>query len=158
MSLHTLAIIAHAFSATLAFFTGFVIIFSNNHRLKLQLTKIFIALLAFMEIFLLFAIFSHLSDLLQISQLIFGGLAILGLYMLFRAYQALVALQQGQPDNLAVVDHIGFNLISLFDGFAIVSAIDLQAPGWLVGLVAVGAVVIGIYSLNLRKKGLLRNL
>jgi hypothetical protein len=45
-------------------------------------------------------------------------------------------------------------LISLFDGFAIVSALDLQAPGWLVAVVAVGAVGIGIYGINVRKKTL----
>lgn len=48
----------------------------------------------------------------------------------------------------------GFVLISLFDGFAIVSALDLQAPGWLVAVIAVGAVGVGIYGINLRKKTL----
>jgi len=56
----------------------------------------------------------------------------------------------------AVIDHIGFNLISLFDGFSIVSSLDLQAPGWLVAVIAVGAVALGIYAINLRKKALTR--
>jgi hypothetical protein len=50
--------------------------------------------------------------------------------------------------------HIGFILISLFDGFAIITAIDLQAPAWLVAVVAGGAVALGIYAINLRKKTL----
>ena len=37
-------------------------------------------------------------------------------------------------------------------GFAIVIAIDLQAPGWLVAVIAVGAVALGIYAINVRKK------
>ena len=58
-----------------------------------------------------------------------------------------------QPGNqVAVIGHIGFVLISLFDGFAIVSAIDLQAPGWLVAVIAVGAVAIGISAITVRKK------
>ena len=42
----------------------------------------------------------------------------------------------------------------MFDGFAIISAIDLQAPGWLIAIIAVGAVVLGIYAINVRKKTL----
>ena len=73
--------------------------------------------------------------------------------MIWRAVQAVTVLtKQNQADQLKVIDHVGFVLISLFDGFAIVSALDLQAPGWLVAVIAVGAVVIGIYAINVRKK------
>jgi hypothetical protein len=41
------------------------------------------------------------------------------------------------------VDHIGFTLISLFEGFIIVSGIDLGAPGWLTAVVAILGVVVG---------------
>ena len=37
-------------------------------------------------------------------------------------------------------------------GFAIVTAIDLQAPGWLIAVVAVGAVALGIFAINVRKR------
>ena len=57
-------------------------------------------------------------------------------------------------DQLKVIDHVGFVLISLFDGFAIVSALDLHAPGWLIAVIAVAAVGVGIYGINLRKKTL----
>jgi len=74
------------------------------------------------------------------------------LYKIWRAVQAVTVLtKQNQADQLKVIDHVGFVLISLFDGFAIVSALDLQAPGWLVAVIAVGAVGIGI---NVRKKTL----
>ncbi|NJC69127.1 hypothetical protein HC031_05255 [Planosporangium thailandense] len=39
-------------------------------------------------------------------------------------------------------------LISLFDGFVIVSAIDLHARTWLVLIVAVGGVLAGIQSMK----------
>jgi hypothetical protein len=44
--------------------------------------------------------------------------------------------------------HVGFTLISLWDGFVIVLAIDLGAPGWLVAVLAVLGVVVGIRSLR----------
>jgi len=152
LDLHTLSIVIHALSATGAFIVGIVLLFQSNTLRQLQLGVAFLVLLILMEVFLIIAILSHMTSLPGITQIIFGGLAILGLYMIWRAVQALLVLQEQGGNQLAVIDHIGFNLIALFDGFAIISAIDLQAPGWLVAVIAVGAVVIGIYAINVRKK------
>jgi hypothetical protein len=111
-----------------------------------------LVLLILMEVFLVIAILSHVSSLQTITQIIFGGLTILGLYMIWRAVQALSVLREPNGNQLAVIDHIGFILISLFDAFAIVSSIDLHAPVWLVAVIAVGAVALGIYAINVRKK------
>jgi hypothetical protein len=46
------------------------------------------------------------------------------------------------------MDHIGFTLIALWDGFVIVLAIDLGAAGWLVGVLAVLGVVVGHRALR----------
>jgi uncharacterized protein YbjT (DUF2867 family) len=105
-----------------------------------------------LEVFLVIAILSHVSSLPTITQIVFGGLAILGLYMIWRAVQAVSVLREPNGNQLAVIDHIGFILISLFDAFAIVSSIDLHAPVWLVAVIAVGAVALGIYAINVRKK------
>jgi len=153
--MHTIAIVAHATSAIAAFIIGVVLIFQRNTLRKLQLARAFLVLLILMEVFLVIAILSHVTSLPAITQLIFGGLVILGVYMIWRAVQALTVLtKQNQADQLKVIDHVGFVLISLFDGFAIVSALDLQAPGWLVAVIAVGAVGVGIYGINVRKKTL----
>jgi len=85
-----------------------------------------------------------------------GGATYLGLYMIWRAVQAVSVLREQPGNQGAVIDHIGFNLISLFDGFAIISAIDLHASGWLVAVIAIGAVALGIYAINVRKKTLPR--
>jgi hypothetical protein len=154
LNLHTLAIVAHALSATGAFIVGIVLIFQRNTLRQLQLGVAFLVLLLLLEVFLVIAILSHVTSLPTMTQLIFGGLAILGVYMIWRAVQALLVLREPHPNQGAVIDHIGFNLISLFDGFAIISAIDLQAPGWLVAVIAVGAVALGIYAINVRKKAL----
>ncbi len=153
--MHTIAIVVHATSAIAAFIIGVVLIFQRNTLRQLQLARAFLVLLILMEVFLVIAILSHVTSLPTITQLIFGGLVILGVYMIWRAVQALTVLtKQNQADQLKVIDHVGFVLISLFDGFAIVSALDLQAPGWLVAVIAVGAVGVGIYGINVRKKTL----
>jgi|SRR5215472_3399839 len=152
--LHTIAIVLHASSAAGAFLVGVVLLFQSKTLRQLQLARGVVVLLMLMEVFLVVAILSHLTSVATITQLIFGGLAILGLYMIWRALQALSVLREHPGNQGAVIDHIGFVLISLFDGFAIVTATDLQAPGWLVAVVAVGAVALGISAINVRKKTL----
>ena len=46
------------------------------------------------------------------------------------------------------MEHIGFTLIALWDGFVVVLAIDLGAPGWLVIVLAVLGVVVGNRALH----------
>jgi hypothetical protein len=41
------------------------------------------------------------------------------------------------------IDHMGFTLIALFEGFIIVAAIVLGAPGWLTAGVAILGVIVG---------------
>jgi len=144
--------VLHALSATGAFLVGIVLLFQSNTLRQLQLARAVLVLLILMEVFLVIAILSHVTSLPTIKQLIFGGLVILVVYMIWRAVQAVTVLtKQHQEDQLKVIGHVGFVPISLFDGFAIVSALDLHAPGW---LVAVGAVGVGIYGINVRKKTL----
>ena len=153
--MHTFAIVVHATSAIAAFIIGIVFIFQSNTLRQLQLGRAIVVLLMLMEVFLVIAILSHVTSLPTITQIIFGGLVILGGYMIWRAVQAVTVLtKQQQEDQLKVIDHVGFVLISLFDGFAIVSALDLHAPGWLVAVIAVGAVGVGIFGINVRKKTL----
>ncbi|MGI8587486.1 MAG: hypothetical protein ACR2M0_07325 [Chloroflexia bacterium] len=156
LDFHTLSIVAHTLSATGAFVVGVVLIFQRDRLRQLQLGIAFLALLLLLEVFLAIAILSHVTSLLTMTQIIFGGLALLGLYMIWRAAQAVSVLREPHGNQGAVVDHVGFDLISLFDGFAIISAIDLQAPGWLVAAIAVGAVAVGIYAINSRKRTLPR--
>ena|SRR5215469_16150893 len=153
--MHTFAIVVHATSAVAAFIIGIVLLFQSTTLRQLQLGRAFLVLLILMEVFLVVAILSHVTSLQTITQIIFGALVILGGYMIWRAVQAVIILtQQNQADQLKVTDHVGFVLISLFDGFAIVSALDLGAPGWLIAVIAVVAVAIGIYAINVRKRTL----
>jgi hypothetical protein len=153
--MYTIAIVLHATCAVAAFVLGFVLIFQSNLLRQLQLARALVVLLILMGVFLVIAILSHLTSLPTIKQLIFGGLVILLVYIIWRAVQAETVLTKQRPeDQLKVIDDVGFVLISLFDGFAIVLALDLQAPGWLVAIIAVGAVGVGIFGLSVRKKTL----
>ena len=153
--LHTIAIALHALSATGAFFVGVALLFQTSALRQLHLARGMVALLLFMAVFLVIAILSHITTLPTISLLVFGGLFLLLLYMIWRAVQAVTVLSTPQTvDQRIVVDHVGFVLISLFDGFVIVSSLDLQAPGWLIAVVAVGGVVVGIAAITLRKQSI----
>ena len=70
---------------------------------------------------------------------VFVGLLGLALVMVVRAELA----ARRPPATASYVHHVGFTLISLADGFAVVTAVRLGAPGWLVGLLAVGVVLVG---------------
>jgi len=147
--------VLHALSATGAFLVGIIFLFQSNTLRQLQLARVVLVLLMLMAVFLVIAILLHVTSLPTMKLLIFGGLVILVVYMIWRAVQAVTVLtKQQQEDQLKVIDHVGFVLISLFDGFAIVSALDLHAPGWLVAAVAVCAVGVGIAAITIRKKSL----
>lgn len=154
LDLHTLAIVAHTLSAIGAFIAGVALLFQRNASRQLQLAEAFVALLVALEVFLVIAILSHVASLATVTQVIFGALAVLAAYMVWRAVQAVSVLREQPENQAAVIDHVGFVLIALFDGFAIVSAIDLRAPGWLVAVIAVGAVVLGNYAIAARKNRL----
>src|SRR5437588_8799526 len=85
LDLHTLAIVAHALSATAAFIVGSVLLFQSKTLRQLQLARAVVVLLVLMEVFLVIAILSHVKNLPTIKQLIFGGLAILLLYIIWHA-------------------------------------------------------------------------
>jgi hypothetical protein len=44
--------------------------------------------------------------------------------------------------------HVGFTLVALWEGFVVVLAIDLGAPGWLVAVLAALGLVVGNRALH----------
>ena|SRR5438093_1083463 len=88
LALHTLSIVVHALSATGAFIIGIVLLFQRDTLRQLQLGIAFLVLLILMVVFLVIAILSHVTSLPGMTQIIFGGLAILGVYMIWRAVQS----------------------------------------------------------------------
>jgi xanthosine utilization system XapX-like protein len=85
------------------------------------------------------------QSLSRSTQVVYGVLVLLALYTGVRGLEALGCLSRQRPEwRRAYIGHVGFTLISLFDGFVIVGALDLNAPGWLVAAVGVLGIVIGI--------------
>jgi hypothetical protein len=86
------------------------------------------------------------------ERVIFSALLALGIYMLYRGAQAARTLPvraDGITDRY--LDHMGFNLIALFDAFAVVLVLDLGGPAWLMVTVGVLIAVIGHFLLRAAK-------
>ena len=57
----------------------------------------------------------------------------------------------GEAPSRRYLDHLGFALISLADGFAVVTVFRAGAPTWVVVVVAVGVAVAGHVALQVTK-------
>lgn len=111
--------------------------------------QVFVVSLAAMWLFLLGAVAVDWSGISAGTRWLYAGLLGLGLYMLWRGARARARLRtQGDGWRPRYIDDLGFTLISLFDGFVIVSAMDLSAPAWLVVIVAVAGVAASILAVR----------
>jgi hypothetical protein len=80
---------------------------------------------------------------------LYAGLLGLGLYMVWRSAHAGLRLHaRGDGWRPRYLDDIGFTLIALFDGFVIITAIDLGAPAWLVIAIAVAGIAAGNLAMH----------
>lgn len=80
------------------------------------------------------------SGLDATSRALFAALVALGAYLVWRAVQAgRVLASDHSARSPQYLRHVGFTLVALLDGFAVILALDLGAPGW--ALAAVGAAV-----------------
>lgn len=106
-----------------------------------------------MVILLAGAIVVYWTEYSGVERIIFPGLLALGVYMLYRAWSA-KHLLQSQHDHWRhdYIKHIGFTLISLFEGFVIVSGLNSGLPGWLVALLAITGVLIGRWVIGLGQR------
>jgi hypothetical protein len=144
---HNTLIALHAGAGVVCFAAGV-----SSLRLRTTASWRFGTYLAALLALLLFmagAIAVDWAGLDATARLIYLGLAALGLYMVWRATRAGRRLRHRDGDwRGRYLDDVGFTLISLFDGFVIVAAIDLGAPVWLVVILAVLGVVGGIQAMN----------
>ncbi len=149
-TIHNILIALHAFGGIVCFVAGCTVLVPpvQQRASRRWLFNLFLGSLALMLIPLFLVIAVDWLQLDTARRAIFSGLGALGLYMAWRAIQARQALRT-QPEGWRAkyIDHVGFNLISLFDGFVIVVAIDLGAPGWMVvsiALIGIAGVIWGI--------------
>jgi hypothetical protein len=147
-AIHNVLIILHATAATLSFFAGCFLMLSVRNPRRQAWFGLYWWSLVGMVVLLATAILVYWTEYSGIERILFPGLFVLGLYMLYRARSA-NGLLTSQPTDWKhpYVEHIGFTLISLFEGFIIVSGINSGLPVWLVGLVAILGVLVGRWSI-----------
>jgi hypothetical protein len=93
------------------------------------------------------------GDLDTAPRIIFPALIVFGIYMIWRAARARRRAHGGaSPD--AYFEDVAFTLIALLVAFVAIVVLDLGAPGWLVAVVAVGAVLLGRRAVELLRPGL----
>jgi hypothetical protein len=144
---HNLLIAVHTLTGVVCFGAG-VACLGLTTAGSIRFRVYFLTLLGLL-VSLLAAVLVDWSGLDHTTQLVYTGLSGLGIYMLWRAVRASARLREQAPGwRPGYQDDVGFTLISLFDGFVIVGAIDLGAPGWLVAVIAVAGVAIGILAIR----------
>ena len=142
--IHNVFIILHAAAATISFFTGSFLILSKWSTQLQRVYTLYWWTLVGMVVLLAGAILVYWLEYTSVERIIFSGLFVLGIYMLYRARNAghlLEAQQNNWKHNY--IEHIGFTLISLFEGFIIVSGLNSGFPGWLVAVLAILGVLLG---------------
>ena len=147
--LNTVFIAVHAVAATLAFGAGVLSAASGRFLGVYRIAMVVMAAA------LVPAVLVDRATTDTTALAIFTGLIGLAVVMVVRAELAVrrgPALTGGP--TAGYLDHIGFTLISLADGFAVVTAIRAGAPGWAVAVMAVGVVVVGHLALQTAKRRL----
>ena len=146
-------ITVHALAGVAAFFVGVAALQPHQLRRRPWLLPLLAWLVAALVVSMVGAMAAHWTDLPGASQVTFSGLVGLGLYMFHRARRAPDAPVADGRLAARSVDDVGFLLISLFDGFVIVTGLDLGAPPWIVVPVAVLAVLVGHHAVERTKGG-----
>ncbi|CAG0993693.1 hypothetical protein METP3_02809 [Methanosarcinales archaeon] len=143
----------HAASGIISFFAGLSLLFLTIHIANKKLFNLYFWSLTGLIIFLAGAIIAYWTYYTNSERIIFSSLFGLGIYMLYRARNARQLLMtQGSNWKHGYISHIGFTLISLFDGFIIVTVINSGGPGWLVALFAIVGVLVGNRAIALAQR------
>ena len=140
----------HAATAAISFFVGCLLIFAPAYISNQRLFGLYWWSLVGMVILLIGAMLVYWNEYSGTERIVFPILLGLGMFMLYRAQNASRLLKAQQNDwKLGYIEHIGFTLISLFEGFVIVTVLNGGGPGWLVALLAILGVFVGRWMIGL---------
>ena len=152
-SLHSILIMLHAAAAAICFFAGCLLIFAPAYISNQRLFGLYWWSLVGMVILLICAMLVYWNEYSDGERIVFPILLGLGMFMLYRAHNASRLLKSQQNDwKLGYIEHIGFTLISLFEGFVIVTVLNAGGPGWLVALLAILGVLGGRWMIGLAQR------
>lgn len=148
--LHTILIVLHAAAGMAAFVAGCAVLVPRAPEPRARrLFDLYLGSLGLMVVFVAAAVATHWRQLTTAEQVIFGGLLLVALFMTWRAAAARRLRWRAAGDwRRPYIEHVGFTLIALWEGFVIVLAIDLGAPGWLVAVLAALGLVVGNRALH----------
>ncbi len=146
---HTVLIAAHAAAGLAAFAAGCLALTRRSYF------TVYLWSLIFLVAFLAAVVVVDWAGLDSASRTVFAAFTALGGYMIWRAVQARrlqrsTSLQQ----RARRIDHIGFTLVALFDGFVIILALNLGAPAWLTIVIAAAGIAAGHTTLRRLKRQL----
>jgi len=152
-AVHRLAIILHAVTSTICSLAGLVLVVSTRYATDRRLFAVYWWMLVGMVLSLVGAIVAYWNVYTPGSRLTFSGLFLLSLYMVYRARCARRVLDE-RPEGWRrdYIEHIGFTLISFFEGLVIVAILNVGGAIWLVVLVAALGIVVGRYLLGLAER------
>lgn len=152
-SLHNVLIMLHAAAAAISFFAGFFLILSLRQASNQRLFSLYLWSLVGMVVLLIGAMLVYWNEYSGTERIIFPILLGLGMFMLYRAQNASRLLKVQQKDwKLGYIEHIGFTLISLFEGFVIVTFLNAGVPGWFVALLAILGVFVGRWMIGFAQR------
>lgn len=146
--IHMILILAHALAGMVALVFGCIVLRPPASHRTVVFRVYFFAVIA-MSVLVVLVVSYDWAVLTAGQRVTFFLLTVLGAYTALRGAQARRSLLQRPPQwRTGYVDHVGFTVISLFDGFTIVAAIDLGAPLPVVLLIGALGIVAGITAIN----------
>ncbi len=146
--LHNLLITAHALCAVAAFVLGVIAVCRPATQVSATI-RWYLGTLWLMVLFLVVVVVVDWTGLDTINRIVYSALLALALYTGWRGWRATQDLNNRAGEwQSAYIEDVGFTLIALFDGFVIVSAVDLGAPIWLVVAVGVLGVLVGRFGIH----------
>ncbi len=155
--LHTLLIAAHAVGGTAAFAAGCLALRPPPRGVP-PTFRVYLGALGVMVLFVVLAVALDWGTLDSGSRVLLGALIVLALYVGWRGWQAYQMLQRRGAGWIdAYLDGVGFTLIALFDGFVIITALDLGAPVWLIVVIGVLGILVGRGALRRTKTRVARD-
>jgi len=122
---------------------------------RLWLRRLYAVGIGVLAVFLVATVAVDWTSLAAAPRIVFTALIGLAAVIVTRLVLAFrLAARRSHGWQMPYVNHIYFTYIALWEGFFIVGLIDLGAPGWLVGMVAVGVLILGSLLVANYKRGL----
>lgn len=146
---HTVLIAAHALAGALAWVSGLLAVRDG------RLFDVYLWSLIGMAAFLLAAVVGTWARIDATPRAVFAAFAVLSWLMVWLAASArrIRPTGSGSPSE-RYVDHVGFTLVALFDGFAVIVVLDAGGPMWLVVGTGVAVAIAGHFWIRWAKRTL----